>query len=808
MMRFLFFGLMALLTVVSNAGGFESIYLNDSGDDSFIRERSSRVWNFTSVKPGGRIVLEFESRIDFPNLGGWAPCIQIEVNNIVVAGMATRTEKRLLNKELATPGHIDYGVFKACVDDKFYALYAPDFEQAKNRFAARNEEAHRIKLDISDLVSETSENQLRIRFGADLKGYYRGLGINDREPALVIHNLKILSEDEPSRLQKKPTAAAGYVKMAKKEPVKFKALQDKSGAIIISAGGRDIAVESCYSVPGGSFNKWDSFNTSENGISASNRVYSLNRRLVLRENRVDVFDELKSNSDTLIGLRLRYQTGDNEFDTVYLAGDPSPMFTKKEGGRNPSVFLSGKNGKFGIGIVAVDDVFRVQNIHYCQNGAAGIGSDTFALSPGESRVVEYSIYPINSGDYFDFVNEVRNDWDVNFPMEGGFHLSMGMYKSWNKKSAEEFAGRLGLTMQSFGVLFWQTLGGEYSKRSGSVHGFGLMLDEIRQGNDDSKTYSTEPMRKFVRDALAKCKEYTPSLKRMIYVHNQYSQEPNDKEKYAACAVTDTSGKALSTQGGSYRFFIPTKENEFGKKNLAFIKYLLDNYDLDGIYHDEFNYTHKRITYSMWDNVSVELDERNEVVRKIGYVPLLKLGYSLELMRYVIRERGKCLVANFSPETRSELKYHFPRFEETYYASWIFLSHLYSPIQLGDMLIYSNTPSDCMEDIRNAIRKGALYYHYVSSTPSPTITAKMYPFTPVELHAGYLVGKERIITVLSGEYGIPGEEFLYDVFVYDQNGKLQENYPYEHIKNPDGVKCRINLEKDYCAALVKKRERME
>lgn len=42
--------------------------------------------------------------------------------------------------------------------------------------------------------------------------------------------------------------------------------------------------------------------------------------------------------------------------------------------------------------------------------------------------------------------------------------------------------------------------------------------------------------------------------------------------------------------------------------MAFLKYLCDNFDIDGIYHDEFTYTRKFVTYNMWDKVSVELDK--------------------------------------------------------------------------------------------------------------------------------------------------------------------------------------------------------
>ena len=57
----------------------------------------------------------------------------------------------------------------------------------------------------------------------------------------------------------------------------------------------------------------------------------------------------------------------------------------------------------------------------------------------------------------------------------------------------------------------------------------------------------------------------------------------------------------------------------------------------------------------------------------------------------------------------------------------------------------------MADIRNAMKNGALYYHYNNQAACPTITTKMYPFTPVEIHSGWLLGRERILTTHSGEF---------------------------------------------------------
>ena len=63
----------------------------------------------------------------------------------------------------------------------------------------------------------------------------------------------------------------------------------------------------------------------------------------------------------------------------------------------------------------------------------------------------------------------------------------------------------------------------------------------------------------------------------------------------------------------------------------------------------------------------------------------------------------------------------------------------------------------------ALRNGLLYYVYIydintdgkSDSGSFDMFERMYPFTPVELNAGFLIGKERIITAVSRTFKVGG-----------------------------------------------------
>lgn len=766
--------------------------LLDSPREVLIPCRQNRDWKIPALQSNGRVIVSFEHRLDFPRLGGWAPCWQIFVNDQPVSSMATRNHPRLLNKPRSA-SHLDHGTYKTDIGEKWYSLYSPDYESAKKRFSPADPEAYRVALDITGLLRRDRENVVKIRFGSELSGYYKKMNVKC-PPALGVRNFKVVQEDRPSPIPP-VRKESEYVHLKNVPPVDY-GLVLREKCLIVNFGKLSVPVTSYFSAPGA---KWYEMG-GESRLETP--FYAVMRKIVQQKNRIDVFDTVISKSDRLIGLKIRYEIPSGNFDPVYLAGDPSPNSEENAGGRNPSVFLSAPTLEQGIALIAQDDVFRVQNLQYCKDGKSGIRTETFALSPGESRTVEWSIYPVMSSDYFDFVNEVRRDWDVNFLIDGGFHLSLNVFQHWTPEEARKFHRNAGLKYNALGVFYWGHLGGEYAKRNCAVQGSSF-IDEESRGSLAPNTimnFKNEPMRQFVREMLAKAGASMPELKRFIYVHNQWSTEVDDYRKYGDCAVTKSNGTYRNRP--PYHFFIPTTENAYGKKFMEFLRTLCEDYNPEGIYHDEFTYTNSTLTYNLWDKVSVELNEKNEVVRKIGFVPLLKLDFNMRVADYILNRKKKLLIANFSPETRTERKFKFPRFEETYYSNWVFLSHLYTPIQLGDMLTYSCTAEDCAADIRNALRNGTLYYHYNNQAACPTITAKMYPFTPVEIHRGWLLGKERILTIRSGEFCWKGENALCIPYVYDERGALIPGYPAVFSGRDGETVCTLKLGRKYCAALVK------
>ena len=791
----------AIMLMLAAAVSAEAGVLVDVGGDIRLGNRQSRELGFPGVDPAkGRVVVDFHNRIDYPKAGGWCPCWQIFVNGTPLSAAATRSETRLLNR----PYHLNnrwHGKYAADNhSDKWYALYLPDCKEAACHFSPPTQEATHTVLDISDLVKVGETNTVTLRVGGVPGSIYRVNNYTNHRPQVVFSEVRIYSENTPTRLRTAVRKAARAT-LAPPPETRFEIARDVQ-SFQVSVRGARVGVQSVFSVPAGG-------GTVEMGgrDRLENPFYSVVRKIMVRTNRIDVFDTFVSKTNALIGVKVRYEIPQKGFDPVYVAGDPSPSAEDFEGGRNPSVLGVCAEKGFSVALLAQDDVFRVQNVQYCKDGVFGIRTDGLALKPGEPRTVEWSIYPVASEDYYDFVNAVRRDWDVNFPIIGSFNLSMNCYRTWTPQSADRASRNMGLGVNTFGCHFWNHIGGKYSSYKDCIWGMGKSSPRVRVRIFQGETILEDPeiMNRFERECIAKCRQWTPYVKVFTYLHDQICVDADD-DKYESARMINAKGQKMFYNGGeTQKIFVPTRDNLYGLDFMKLADWYLDSFDLDGIYLDEVNHCNSRLYYgtNMWDGATVELDESNNVKRKVSYVCLLKLGFSLDLFDHIINKRGKLLIGNFSPETRSERRFRFPRFEETYSHRWIALSHLYTPIQLGDMLTYRNTPKDMAADQRMALKRGALYYHYLGSTGCPSLTSKMFPFTPIELHGGWLVGKERILTAVSGEFGWRGEKPDVDVFVFDELGREIKGYPYSVKDAETGRIFTLELKPDHCAAIVKK-----
>ena len=104
--------------------------------------------------------------------------------------------------------------------------------------------------------------------------------------------------------------------------------------------------------------------------------------------------------------------------------------------------------------------------------------------------------------------------------------------------------------------------------------------------------------------------------------------------------------------------------------------------------------------------------------------------------------------------------------------------LASPIGLGHSFGQLTQPNPgrageiLMRTVIAHLRYGLLYYYYGASVPPEQggygPVNHMFPFTPVELHEGYVIGKERIITCVSRTFLWQGDNAP-KVLLFDKRG---------------------------------------
>ena len=162
-----------------------------------------------------------------------------------------------------------------------------------------------------------------------------------------------------------------------------------------------------------------------------------------------------------------------------------------------------------------------------------------------------------------------------------------------------------------------------------------------------------------------------------------------------------------------------------------------------------------------------------------------------------------LIGNGPAVTRARAALKFPCFVETGSITNCAQAHLYSPIALGDHLTeYSE--QDAYNTMAAALDYGCVYHWYndVSVVPTHhTLTQYMYPFTPVELHEGYLIGRERILTNRSGLFGW-GDSSTHEVHVFDDTGTEVTGFATPTVTQDGKTYTELRLAEGWTAAVIR------
>ncbi len=727
-------------------------------------------WPLT-VPPFGvehQVRLSLEARINWPQLAGSNPWITVTVNGNRLG------RDDLLNKRdsFTIRSGVDMTWY---VDGRWRVLYSPDFEaaltdQATPYGTSEADHPYRLVWDITRYV-RPGANEVRLE-------HHKVLQDPDQ---LVLRNVALevgryLEPPPANVVEPAPTGPLPTLVASVPKPPKL-TVSAGGGTIAVGLGGHTIRVRTRMSLPGG---KWRE--AQDGGGTWTAGPCRVSRSVKVSGDHVSVADTFTNTTDRLIGVRLEHCAdllGAPE--AVYLAGRKS---FSESGNQwepaHPSVFAQFKD--LGVGLVAEDDVFRVhaRSLHSPEGFA--LADDRLGLAPNASVTLEWAIYPALKGDYWGFVNAVRRNWGVNFTIPGAFVFKSGYTKDVKGAAWARWMHERGLKYICGGIA--QYPDGLYA------HGTGIL---------------------FAPEFVAREREWStamvaadPSLVPIAYFHAQCCTEPDSRAKYADSRLLDASGKQIDyPHGFVLPLFVPTEGNSYGKAIWKYVDCLINDVQARGIYWDEMSYSVQQYAHGLeWDGCSVSIDtDTNEVTGKISSVPLAMQSLALKIVDY-IQGKGLFFMANTQAHTRTMMRRKLVRFVEGNSFSAMSDTHLGCPLGLGNRTI-EETHEESARHVREHLKRGALYYgHYYFRQPAPwNFTSVMFPITPQEIGPGYVLGKERIHTAVSGRFGFP-DGAAADVYVVDSHGARVTGMVTE--RREDGRRrYEIRMPGDHFAILVRK-----
>ena len=718
------------------------------------------------------VLLEIGSRMESPGLGGSMFFMQLKLNGRRVLPAKTRTVCRLVNKpfisdvapNLPSSWHGTGG---------WRVLYAPDFQKARH-VTYYVGDPYTLVLDVTDMTNPAAENRLEITNTASQTLAKRTKSSLD----LVIGKLRVRTEPGAS-----PTMiAAGALEHVINRgepgagPAEYEGELQPGGGFTIAVGGTRLRFESAFSYPNAGLNRLLAAEADPDGqpgwrVEASKSVtggevlargpdYTLRRTVRFTPRKVEIADEItNAHKDARLGLLVKHSLALKQFPdaAVRLAGNPDVSINDYFAPANPSVHVV--LGDLGLGMICEDDVFRSQARLFfdAQDTTAGLRTEMLCLQPGESYTLRWSVYPVASRDYYDFINLVRQDWGSNYTVEGAWcFFTPDMIIDMPPEELKRNLERLG-------VKYACSWGGWVDRKADAKRiGFGAGVLE-----DYWADY-----RNRLRQATSKLRQARPGIKVLIYYDTQRDTRADAGQRYADSKLTNARGDHLSTEwGGRYSLtwsMVATLTNSFGKAMLDVIDTYMDEIGADGLYWDEMEnvaYGYPLLTYDQPDGHSCILDpETYTIKQQVGITTLLGEGQRLAVIDKV-RARGGTLMGNGPTTTRRLLAKRVQRMVEIQHNDyWCYQGNLDSPLGYASSGMDFGNVTRALEMATLLVGTRLDYEHEISRYT--------FPFTPIELHHGYLLGRERIITMHSGSYGWPGENVSCKLRYFDKDGKLR------------------------------------
>lgn len=733
-----------------------------------IKDNGKRIKFNVTLNKARKYLIGFSARIDYPRPSGCAVFLKMKLNYNVISQVKEKEGQdlpfRLVNKENSFHIYPDNPVWKDKVNlwnfgEGWSLLYSSDFTTQ----LSSEKDDYNFLLDVTDLIID-GQNDLRLD---NLGSPYL------QDPTIVMENLKLFVVNLSFKSKHGTTAKLNESKSINRKLNGYTITVAGGGGMQITFRGCRYDLSSYFSFPhaGPVQDHWNKLSL-EDSLSSDNekeyqlhksvkdsileiviigKYYSLRRTLTCREDRIEVADEITNLTGSVAGIMFQNRLSAQHSSNIYFNGRTVFLSAlAKAPAYNPTMLICQNDNAFGI--VVEDDVFRVQHFEEFKQGDVIFGSKCFGLNAGAAYTLHWSIFLRPENDYYNFINFLRNEWNVNdITIQGPGHfanhlptmndLSDENLKKIYSTSSVQLALLIpwinGLNKEenenSFDKLFISTVA-RLKKINPQIYCLSGSHPTIRLSMPGEEFDSGEYEDSFITTRNGN-----------HYVDEQYTRLLLSKEKVSAGWKNFNNAP----------YFIKGKGNSLFRQHEKEIEHMFA-LGGQGIYMDEASLYGSLVdrTFNIWDEHTVEIDPVDCTVKtKIGLLSFLSEEAMYRLFKKVLDKKG-VVFANTPPVTKKMRTLNTFRVTETGGGAYQRASdtHLYTPIVLTDDQ-YAKTPAALNYCIREALHKGCLTYYMcsLSMVENQNILEKMFPITPVKIFPDCIIGREKIITQKSGEY---------------------------------------------------------
>lgn len=721
---------------------------------------------------------------------GWNPFLTVKLNGKPIPPIANNGNSRLLNRNrfLGTTKHSPCYLWTMA--DELVTFFTSDPEIIDSSIVdpeQKNEGCWYV-IDLSGMVRPGESNSITLS-AVNIRPQYYGATKNEDVPVLV-DNFSMGYIDKKTITGLRP--AIPFVEAEFNSEVKcalgeITIERDKSGGLRIMRGKQKVIINSQFSIPGGEWLIMGALpeikgtNTvisallkKPNAISieGANGPLQIKRRISFEKNTLFFEDSYINLTNRPIGVisRIFFNVG-SKTEELRLGGNFSAGLAAVERlgalACNPTLFWGTENG--GVGVMVLDTVFRAQLRARGHGNTGELWTENLMIKPETTVKLRWRLNLEEDKDYWTFINRLRKDLGSNFTIEGDFF--------WQWDISDPRGGGTRAPDNA-----WWCSGPKFNRLEEGVlkklsrmpvkiaclspwfkyyDGLGFDAPGYRKNDftreEYLKVYTTS--KNIIKAQLPACKVIGAMEIQLEAVKRSDVEKVSWRDSIRTAEDGSVKWHAQSVMNNKQGYGLaPTYislDNKHFSTVMERIKFLIEEVKLDGIYFDLWDISGN--TYNRGDGFSCIINPKtHELEKEICFVSIIAGPAQKKIADYLLG-RNKIIVANCAYGVEELHGLPIFCFTEGVVVSEGGLArhHLLSPIVLMPSQFHKKS-SILMKFILDYIDKGLLPYcgHYIlpdEDTAAYRVLNMIFPFTPVSVRPGVLLGKERLITTRAGNY---------------------------------------------------------